>query len=266
MNEPATGIENNLHAYVDDQLDSHERGRVEAILQTDTTLAAQVVEWSKQNAALRAAFGAVAGEPIPARLQPQSIAAKRSGWMQSLTRIAASLMLLGSGALAGWFAHDRFAAPSELELAQASDLVASALAAHRVYTVEVRHPVEVTANEEEHLVKWLSKRLGAPLVAPDLTMNGFSLVGGRLLPSGSGAVAAQFMYENAQGQRITLYLTGNLDRHDTSFRMAEADGINVFYWLDGPLGVAVAGPLERDALMRLVRVAYEQIDRRLQEM
>ena len=56
--------------------------------------------------------------------------------------------------------------------------------AHVVYSPEVRHPVEVAANEEAHLVRWLSKRLGIQLKVPHLGALGYSLVGGRLLPFG----------------------------------------------------------------------------------
>ena len=46
--------------------------------------------------------------------------------------------------------------------------------AHVAYVPEVRHPVEVTAAEEKHLVAWLSKRLDAPLRAPSLVSPGTS--------------------------------------------------------------------------------------------
>ena len=54
--------------------------------------------------------------------------------------------------------------------------------AHATYSPEVRHPVEVGADDEQHLVGWLSKRLGIKLRAPKLDEAGMSLVGGRLLP------------------------------------------------------------------------------------
>ena len=260
MSEELADSEIALHAYVDGQLDSAERSRVEALIAADPLLTAKVGDWQRQNAALRRAFGALPDEPMPARGPSAGFS---TGLFPFVARIAASLLLLAFGGIAGWLAHGYFEAPPEITLTQASDLVSNALAAHRIYAVEVRHPVEVTAREQDHLVRWLSKRVGVPLVAPDLEAQGFSLVGGRLLPDGARA-AAQFMYENSQGQRITFYVAANPDNHDTSFRMAEADGINIFYWLDGPLGVAVAGPLARDDLMRLVRIAYEQIDRRLQ--
>ena len=69
--------------------------------------------------------------------------------------------------------------------------------AYAVYTPEQRHPVEVAASEEEHLISWLSKRLNRPLSVPSLQEYGYSLVGGRLLPGEAGP-AAQFMYENPE--------------------------------------------------------------------
>ena len=47
-------------------------------------------------------------------------------------------------------------------------------------------------------MQWLSKRLGRPLVVPDLAAVGFRLMGGRLLPAEDGP-AAQFMYETGKG-------------------------------------------------------------------
>jgi hypothetical protein len=104
---------------------------------------------------------------------------------------------------------------------------------HAVYSPEVRHPVEVGAAEQEHLVNWLSKRLGAKLRAPLLTREGYELVGGRLLPGDSGAVA-QFMYQDAKGKRLTLYVSRlAAENRDTAFRFSQEDKVAVFYWTRG---------------------------------
>src|SRR5204863_1436 len=81
-------------------------------------------------------------------------------------------------------------------------LARRAAVAHAVYSPEVRHPVEVGADDEQHLLTWLSKRLGAKVRAPKLDEVGMSLVGGRLLPGDSGPVA-QFMYQSQNGRRAT---------------------------------------------------------------
>jgi anti-sigma factor RsiW len=78
--------------------------------------------------------------------------------------------------------------------------------AHVVYSPDVRRPVEIGAEQEEQLVAWLSKRIGSPIRPPKLGKVGYELIGGRLLPGQSGPVA-QFMYHDATGQRLTLYVS-----------------------------------------------------------
>lgn len=132
--------------------------------------------------------------------------------------------------------------------------------AHAVYAPEVRHPVEVGANEEAHLVAWLSKRSGTPIKAPKLDYIGFRLVGGRLLAADQGP-AAQFMYEDERGRRITLYVQSDMPAgRETAFRFATERGIGVFYWIDGPAGFAIAGDLDRDDLLKAAKLAHTQVN------
>ena len=112
-----------------------------------------------------------------------------------------------------------------------------AAVAHAVYSPEVRHPVEVGADQEAHLVAWLSKRLGTQLRAPKLEAVGYSLVGGRLLPGETGPVA-HFMYQCNQGTRVTLYVRTDLGgNRETAFRYAREGSVGVFYWVDSKVGL-----------------------------
>jgi anti-sigma factor RsiW len=124
----------------------------------------------------------------------------------------------------------------------------------------VRHPVEVGAAEQEHLVNWLSKRLGAKLRAPLLTKEGYELVGGRLLPGDTGAVA-QFMYQDAKGKRLTLYVSRlAAESRDTAFRFSQEDKVAVFYWIDGRLGYALSGELPKAELLEVATSVYRQLN------
>jgi anti-sigma factor RsiW len=139
------------------------------------------------------------------------------------------------------------------------DLVQPAAFAHTVYTTDVRHPVEVTADKEQHLVSWLSKRLHTDIAAPNLAGQGYRLIGGRLLPS-TNRMAAQFMYEQGDGTRVTLYVRrGVWDNSTTSFRFDTKDKLGVFYWIDGPLGYALTGELSRAELLALSETIYDQL-------
>ncbi|MDO9167383.1 MAG: anti-sigma factor, partial [Rhodoferax sp.] len=144
------------------------------------------------------------------------------------------------------------------------NFVRQASFAHAVYSPEIRHPVEVTAADQEHLVQWLSKRVGKPLKVPNLAPQGYELVGGRLLPGDAGA-RAQFMFQNAAGTRITLYLgavdkgPGGLGARETGFHFGADGPIPSFYWIDQGFGYALAGQLPREALMNLAQAVYRQL-------
>jgi anti-sigma factor RsiW len=145
--------------------------------------------------------------------------------------------------------------------ALASAFARQAVLAHAVYAPEVRHPVEVEAAQQDHLVQWLSKRLGRALKVPNLQAQGYELVGGRLLPGEQGA-RAQFMYQAAAGDRITLYVgavQGTAPAGETAFRFTQEGPAASFYWVDQGFGYALAGKLPRQRLLVLAESVYRQL-------
>jgi anti-sigma factor RsiW len=167
--------------------------------------------------------------------------------------MAAGLALLITGGVGGWLAAQQSGSGALVSIAD------RALGAHEVYAVEVRHPVEVAAAEKDHLQAWLSKRVGTAFVIPDLSAEGFTLLGGRLLAAG-GQPAAQLMYEDAAKKRITIFLTANPGNVEAALRVEERDGLVACYWLDGPLGFAIAGEMDRTRMMQLARIVYERFE------
>ena len=131
------------------------------------------------------------------------------------------------------------------------------MAGFATYAVETRHPVEVAASDETHLVQWLSNRLGTKFRPPDLSDEGFRLIGGRLLP-GPASPAALLMYEDDLGRRIALYFTRS-DAGESELAFAEEPGRQAFWWVDGNLGCAIAGDLPRETLRRLAIAAYHDL-------
>ncbi|HWS75622.1 MAG TPA: anti-sigma factor [Quisquiliibacterium sp.] len=260
-NPPITDAE--LHAWVDDQLAPIDRERVEAALGRDPALRESAGHYLRQNEVLRRHLSGWASEPPPARLLRAAMA-PAGPRMGRLAGLAAAL-LVGVGV--GWLAHGGFPPPSGPNGAGIAPdsravvlpLARAAVVAHAAYAPEVRHPVEVGADDEAHLVAWLSKRLGTRLGIPDLRPNGFSLVGGRLLPDSSGGVAAQFMFESGVGQRLTLFVRRDASGTDTAFRFARADGLSSFYWIDRGFGYALSGELPRETMLELAGAVHSQI-------
>ena len=250
--------EDDLHARIDGRLPPERAAAVDAYLAAHPEAQTRFSQYAEQRQALRAAFAAEADGPIPNRLRiARLLAQQRRRRHRQFGQIAAAVCLIVLGGVVGWAARD-VTGPvvSSSPGAVAGVITADAIAAYRTFAVEVRHPVEVDAGQEAHLVQWLSKRLGRQLVVPDLAAAGFQLMGGRLLPAEEGP-AAQFMYENGSGERLTLYLRVGVDG-ETAFRYHEEDGIGAFYWSDEGFGYAIAAKADRDLLLRIAELVYRQ--------
>jgi anti-sigma factor RsiW len=255
MNMQGPISEDDLHAWADGRLDAARRAEVEAWLAEDPAQAERVEAWRQTNHLLHATYDAVLDEPVPARLRAVVGRQRHPGALRAAA-IAAWITL---GALAGSGLGHRLGQPSPPAADALAALPQQAAVAHAVYAPEIRHPVEVGADQEQHLVAWLTKRLGAPVRIPDLASHGFALLGGRLLPAQDGP-GAQFMYEDDAGRRLTLYLSvRDADASGTAFRYAQESGIGVFYWTDGRFGYALSGQFGRDVLLPLANTVYHQI-------
>ena len=246
-------IEADLHAYVDGRLDATRRAEVEAWLQEHPSDAARVAAYRQQNDAMQALFNPVLNEPLPLQMYPQ---ARHRNFAQPM-RYAAMIGGMVLSGLLGWYLHgiDKSRQPPMIAM------VKQAALAHVIYTPEMLHPVEVGQEQEQHLVKWLSKRLGNDVKPPHLAGAGYELMGGRLLPGNQGP-AAQFMYQDARGMRLTLYLSNKpADKGEAAFRYAQEGKVSVFYWIDGNMSYALSGEIEKADLLRVANVVYQELNR-----
>jgi anti-sigma factor RsiW len=201
-------------------------------------------------------FDPVLLEPVPARLHLRPPA--WIGYARAASILAAGIAI-GLAMPLAW-QEARGPAPVASAPAAAPGFAARAARAHLVYAVEVRHPVEVDASQQEHLVNWLSKRLGTKLKVPVLAAEGYDLLGGRLLPGPEGPVA-QFMYQESSGRRLTLYVSARAGSEGpTAFRFAQEGAVSVFYWIDGNWGYALSGEVDRPTLSRISTSVYRQLN------
>ncbi|TXD60164.1 anti-sigma factor [Ralstonia sp. TCR112] len=264
-----------LHAYADGRLPAARRAAVEAYLAAHPGAAAEVAGWRKIDAELHRALDPLLNEPVPRRSIPAEIlaAARRPtstgfgamrGW--SVAALGVACLAIGSGA--GWLG--RGAAERTPPMQRFAN---DALVSHVVFSPESKHMVEVPADEEAHLVTWLSRRLDAQLRVPDLTSLGYRLIGGRQTVV-ADAPTAMLMYEGPGGTRISVQLRRMPNNRDTGFRLEKLAPDNrvlqaihpvgdhpppmAFYWADHGLGFAVAGPLARAQLLEVAQVVFRQ--------
>ncbi len=251
-----TFTERDIHLALDGELPEDERAAFQAWLDANPDMKAKSLRYSADQFALRNAFAGVLDEEVPSRLTAavNGETPKRKPILQWWRMAAAAALLatvglggflLGTGNL-GFAAHD-------------DDRVAEdALAAHVTYIADAAHPVEVSGENPDYLMGWLSRRTGLKLVAPDLAASGFKLVGGRVLPAKHGT-AALMLYEDAQGERISVYVTAEGGARSRGTYGPEDGGARAVYWLDQGYACAIVGDLPQERLSAVARDAYKQL-------
>ncbi|NMM05391.1 anti-sigma factor [Polaromonas sp.] len=267
--------EADLQACVDRQLTPERQREMEAYLAQRPEEAQRADSYLAHKRELRALFDPVLDEPLPQRLR--QAATPRSPWY--LQRLAAGIAIAVVSGAAGWGLRGGVGAepgpsllaqrtPGAITVAAATGFAQRAAIAHAVYSPDQRRAVEVGADQEDQLVAWLSKRMGAPMKPPHLQALGYALEGGRLLPGSQGPVA-QFMYHDNAGAKLTLYVSNEVadagaglqgrKNQETAFRFAQEGKVNVFYWVNGPFGYAISADADQAELARVSGEVYRQI-------
>jgi len=267
--------EADLQACVDRQLTPERQREIEAYLAQRPEEARRTDSYLAHKRELRALFDPVLDEPLPQRLR--QAATPRTPWY--LQRLAAGIAIAVVSGAAGWGLRggvgtepgSRLLAqgtPGAITVAAATGFAQRAAIAHAVYSPDQRRAVEVGADQEDQLVAWLSKRMGAPMKPPHLQALGYALDGGRLLPGSKGPVA-QFMYHDNIGAKLTLYVSNEVadagaglpgsKNEETAFRFAQEGKVNVFYWVNGPFGYAISADADKAELARVSGEVYRQI-------
>ena len=246
-NIPVT--EDELHAYVDGELPADRIEAVKDWLETHPDDAAQVAQWQAMSNSLHAKYDRIADEPVPAHLNIDVLNRQPRRWAYAAIAATLAAFLIGGGA--GYELRGANAQPTAF-----AAFTGDALDAHKLYVVDVRHPVEVTADQRAHLQQWLTNRCGYQVRAPELDSSGLKLVGGRLLPGPAGP-AAFFMYETASGERYTIYASRD-NVENTQMRFATEGDNGALYWASNNVGYVVTGPADKSKLTNLAQLVYDQ--------
>ncbi len=255
-----------LSAWLDGELGAADRERVELWLQHNAQDMARVQAWAADRAGLASLHGRVLDEPVPEKLRAAVWSRKsidttpRWAYAAAAAGLLVTGVLLGGGSVWQWqkrqFASQESALRAQLAAGTAQGWAQRAAYAHSIYVAEPRHAVEVKANEE-HLSRWLTRRIDMPVKLFDLHDQGFELVGGRLLPDGPGK-SAQLLYQDAQKRRVTVYLRKPEKGTDAAFRYEQQGNMGMFYWVEEGAGYALVGELPKQTLLELAQAIYKQ--------
>lgn len=224
--------EEELHAYVDERLEPGRRREVELYLAANPEQAARIEGWRADARQLRAALAGLAEQPLNPRLQPAALRRDLRQRRQRRWAIAAMLLVaLGVGGLGGWQARD-----ANL-LANTALPMADALQAHRLFAYAA--PLDVAVQQPGQLQAWLTEHFSPSGRLPDLSAYGFTPVGARLLSNEQGP-AALLVFQDAQGQRISLFLRTPSEHYARMPTGERVEGqLQARYWSHGAYNYAL---------------------------
>lgn len=276
-------LEVRLSAYLDGQLPQSEVDEINAMLAADDA-ARSVYEKLKLGSEFGArAFDRMLQEPIPLDLvrnikeagknddEPPKLgfagipmatlpASRRSAfWPQAL---AASLVIFLSGGAAGYLISEQKQTSFSVaknEFAPARTWLDDIADYHRIYSRQTRHLVEVPANDQAHIVEWLSASTGVDFALPDLSGQKLTFEGARLLVAG-GKPTAQLLYRDADNEIIAVcFLQSDPVEGKTDFAESMRNDLGMISWQRGNASFVVIGPSADPGLQRIAETVSTSI-------
>ncbi|MGN7295252.1 anti-sigma factor family protein [Rhizobium sp. SAFR-030] len=248
--------EDDIQAYVDDVLDAERHRDVSDYLLTNSEAAARVSSDRTHAKALRAALDPVAREPVPSRLNLQTIVAARlpARRPHAFRLAAAAVLLLAVGATGGWMMKGYALPPTEGVAALAQEASAS----YGAFAGDRLRPVEVRADGSDTLQQFAAMTLGRVAAIPDLTKAGYRLMGGRVIPTAHGN-GFMLMYDDDRGSRLVM-LTRRMAVDQNKPMVASKNGdVQGWSWAKNGMGFSLVGSIPHEDLHPIADVARAQI-------
>ena len=241
--------EQDLHAWVDGQLDEEHKKWVEHYLLQHPEQAAQVRKWQADARRLRLSLD----EFVPQVSAPASEVQRARQQIRRTQRwrlaVAFSLLFsVGMGGVAGWQLHAS-------EVLRQILPMEDAVQAYRLVNSGSVKALDVVASDRAEVNNWMGRYFINGALAPDLDNYGFTLVGGRLMVTEQGP-AALVVYQDAQGTRVAYYI-----RPSGMFTLGkgerQADNLTAQYWSDRRYNYAMISPANDSQTARLQKAVAQ---------
>ena len=233
-----------LHAYLDGEIDERRRAEIERIIESDTGLAAQVAAFRSDKETIARTYGRLIDRPLPqewiARIERHT-ATRRRPFLPAFAALAASLVLLVLGTTVWKPVSQR-------------SVVAEALSARdnsfRPIASVRWHPGTGFRAASDILAKTLAMRLRAP----DLSQMGYSLAAIQVYPATSNGNSVELIYRGPRSQDFTLFV--RRASGEPRFDVFERSGVRICLWQDDAIATVMAGRMSAAEMQRLASLAY----------
>lgn len=243
----APPIDDELHAFIDGELDDARAAKVAEAILGDPTLALKVTGYRADKLRLMRVYGPLIDRPLPRAwmelIQARNTRPRFGTWRRIGLALAASLLI---GVLGGWLVY------GGLMPRGGEALVLEAVAAHGGSSGAAAEPAAAAA------AGLLANNLGLPLKAPDLEKMGFMLVAVEDYAAAPGGKAVKLAYRDGQNRSFTLYLKPSPGT--PRFDMIKRGTTRICIWQDDVLSTIMLGDMSAGEMLRLASLAYSGLN------
>jgi anti-sigma factor RsiW len=244
-----------LVGYVDGELDPETAGRIEAEMVRDPELRRRVEIFRATSKLIKDAFQSMGDEPVPLALLAKvrgagpGSAARRARLRRGVLALAASIAVLVAGAAGGFYAG--IMEREDVGHATHFHWVEEMVNYYKVYADDDRRLVEIGGDRRADIEAWFSERLHHAMRIPDLSGQGLTFRGGRLVAL-DGRPATMLVYDGMGGGPVAFCITPVPQAEHMTPAVAQMYGFQVVYWARSGYVFMVAGAADAAQLRALV--------------
>lgn len=231
--------EEDLHAFIDGELDDVRAREIAELVTADRALAEKVQAFRVDKARLLEHYEPLLERPLPEAWLKRIEAARkpvrrfdRIAWRKPGYALAASVAVL----VIGWSAY-------RVMLERGGEGVVDEAIAARV----------VADNGAAVDAAKISAALGLRVKLPDLSRAGYTFAGAAIMPK-SGATAVKLDYRDRDNRMFTLYLKPSSGQ--AHFEMTARGSLRVCLWQDDVLATVMVGEMSAAEMLRVASLAY----------
>lgn len=252
MNKVPSVSDDDIQDYIDRRLDTAQSAQMEAAIADDPVLAAKVLAYTTQDAALREAGEQLLHDPVPAYLRDTVRNAPRRRFPRYAMQIAASIAFLAIGAAGGWYGSNYFDDESLLQ-----PFIEQATLAHKLAVIEQPEGLELDSLDQTRISpRYVPAEFGNVSVRmPTLKRSNLTPVSlvSAVDPSGARMTVT---YTDRQNRPRTLLIRKLSTGDDLPVKYNDDGEIPALHWIDGSLIYILVGEGTKDELVSIAEEIY----------
>jgi anti-sigma factor RsiW len=244
--------EEDLHAFIDGELDDARAEAVAAIIAASPKLSEQVERLILDKDLIARAYGPLIELPVPDAMRRMVTRRHPVAPVRAPRRFFPAAMALAAAIVAAVMVYPI------LSNLGGDPLVTEAMAvrAGQVHAERQFADTEIaTATARDQLVQ---TALAVPVKVPNLEKAGYRLTGITAYPDRAGHKALQISYRNRNGVLFTMYMrqTAGVDR----FELSRRNDMQICVWQNDDLSVVMLGEMPAHEMLRVATATYADLN------